>query len=222
MTITADSVLLVDLDGTLVRGNTFHLWIRYMLMDGFSNLGLVTRYRQKASLVMLAASRLLKIRDHSQFKYGVQRLWLTTHKSEEARARQLDAFLTIVERHLENRVVDKVKELRSFSNFCVLTTAAPADYAALLADRLGFDHVIATPRADQEWCDNIRQTKAARTLEFLTSRGHAERPRILVTDHVDDTPLMRECDVVYLVGWHPSRIGALAATLPARVSLISL
>jgi phosphoserine phosphatase len=83
----------------------------------------------------------------------------------------------------------------------VLATAAAGDYAYALGHALGFEHVIATsPARTPEDPDNIGEAKCEAVLAFLTKQGWDDRPRILVTDHRDDLPLIRVCHTVHWFG----------------------
>jgi phosphoserine phosphatase len=91
----------------------------------------------------------------------------------------------------------------------VLATAAAGEYAIGLGQRLGFHHVLATPpaRGRGEYI-NGGTRKCERVLAFLENVGWQDRPLILLTDHIDDLPLMR---VSTAVCWFGPAEGALAA-----------
>ena len=52
---------------------------------------------------------------------------------------------------------------------------------------------------------NVGERKRQAVLDFITSRGWQNRPRILFTDHEDDLPLIRICDMVYWFGTESAR-----------------
>jgi phosphoserine phosphatase len=83
----------------------------------------------------------------------------------------------------------------------VLATAAAADYAEPLGRRLGFQHVLAT-RADRLAGEpaNARAAKQQSVGDFLRHAGWCDRSLILFTDHLDDLPLILDCDIVCWFG----------------------
>ena len=83
----------------------------------------------------------------------------------------------------------------------VLATAAAADYAEPLGRRLGFQHVLAT-RADRSAGEpaNAGAVKRRSVDDFLRHAGWRDRSLILFTDHLDDLPLILDCDVVCWFG----------------------
>jgi phosphoserine phosphatase len=102
----------------------------------------------------------------------------------------------------------------------VLATAAASEYAIGLGHDLGFHHIVATPcrlAADERL--NKGAWKLIRVLEFLHISGWQSRPMVVLTDHLDDLPLMRHSDVL---GWFgPPGSAAQASALAGGVKFIA-
>jgi phosphoserine phosphatase len=83
----------------------------------------------------------------------------------------------------------------------VLATAAASDYAAGLAQRLGFRYALTTsPDNDAITPRNSGTRKRDRVRALLHQFGWHTRPLVLFTDHIDDLPLMRDSDAVCWFG----------------------
>ena len=123
----------------------------------------------------------------------------------------VEGFQVYLQRQLRPNLQSLLDLVTSGKVDAVLATAASADYAAGLGERLGFQHVLATPaHRNSDDTPNRGPHKRHRVLEFLEGRNWTSRPLILVTDHIDDLPLMRESQLVCWFG-SPKHIGAARA-----------
>ena len=94
----------------------------------------------------------------------------------------------------------------------VLATAAASDYAAGLAQRLGFRYALTTsPDYGAVTPRNSGTRKRDRVRALLHQFGWHTRPLVLFTDHIDDLPLMRDSDAVCWFGSAAELEGAEAA-----------
>jgi phosphoserine phosphatase len=194
-----EPVLIFDLDGTIIRRNSFPIWATTML--GLRNHRLTLRQRVALSLAVqrLLLARKLRRLDHDSLLRQLQGLW---------RAAAALPNVTIAE-HLQTRLVRLVRPnlvpiLRLVADSAmdgVLATAAAGDYAIPLGRTLGFSTIIATTvERRPEEPHNSGTHKRDRVLALLRDRGWSERPRIFFTDHPDDLPLMQESQAVCWFG----------------------
>jgi len=198
MTSKPERVFLVDLDGTLLAGNSFHLWLAFMLGKGGQSIGFWSHLLSRMRLCWVAGLRALMLIDHAALKKAVQKEWGLVF--EESQKDNLTAFLDILVSRLDATVMAEVKGGQAKGSVAVLTTAAAAEYAVPLGAALGFDESVATPAfGDGGWCHNIGDKKKERTLDALRRRGWDELEKILFTDHVDDVPLMDVVQEVCIV-----------------------
>jgi phosphoserine phosphatase len=204
MTSTNEPLWLFDLDGTIIDVNSFPLWVSEMLTSRVS-----VSLRAAAAL---AARKVLR-QSHIDFKRRLQRLWAEAAPTGAA-DRALGALLERLMSHVRPSLETLLDDVRHERVDAVLTTAAAAEYALPLARQLGFRHAIATPPGGKtDAPDNVGQAKRDRTLAYLTAQGWAARPRILFTDHLDDLPLIRECQSLLWFGT-PADYGMLRGELP--------
>lgn len=180
----------MDLDGTLVLGNSFHEFLGGLWRYG----GWITRYR----LLVIALRRvLIRGRGGRQLmKFRVVRLYLTLTP-----ARALDVVSATVEACL-SQVSQPVRELlrtRATAGWkVVLATAAPASYADVLAARFEMDGCLASPQPGRPEDELIGERKAAAVRGWIKEAGLVDVPLLVVTDHIDDLPLLAAADEIAL------------------------
>lgn len=193
----ADPVLIFDLDGTVLRRNSFPYWVRALLAGG-KHGGLHARLALSWHVQRLLVRRKLGRLGHDAFLRELQHAWTQTADPKGDMAAQLQARLLRLQRDNLRPVLRSVARLEVDS---VLATAAAADYAEPLARALGFLHVLATPRASEatQPCNRGEQ-KRERVLAFLENQGWSQRPRIFFTDHMDDLPLIQVSQAVCWFG----------------------
>lgn len=211
MTATSAGVVVVDLDGTLVLGNSFHEFLGKLWQHG----GVTARRSLLAASMLRAGSQGTSGRQ--LMKHRVIELY---SRLEPARA---DAVLTATVdaclAQISAPVLSLVRSRADAGWSVVLATAAPAVYAEVLAARLGFDACLAssmTPGGPDE--ELIGERKAAAVRAWLAERvasadADGSVPVLVVTDHRDDLPLMALADEVALQGSAEER-AAIEARLP--------
>jgi phosphoserine phosphatase len=198
-TSAEDTVLIFDLDGTILSVNSFQTWVLHMARGPF---GLPPAARGMVAGRTVATMVLRKIlrHDHPTTKRRLQRIW------GEAVARETSA---VAETTLVAALMAKVRpnlslvleHVASGKPAAILATAAVADYAAALSDRLGFVHLLCTPRhGEAGWRENLGTVKRDRVLAYLADQGWQTRRRIFFTDHRDDLPLIQAADLVLWFG----------------------
>ncbi len=200
-------VLVFDLDGTILSVNSFQYWVLFLLGGRIRGLGVGCRVRLAVQAAWLLILRKLRRIDHASLLSALQQAWWAIPSS--ATCSVVDPLQTMLLRHLRPNLRPFLQMVASDRLDAVLATAAAGEYAIGLGQRLGFRHVLATPavRGRTEYI-NGGTRKCDRVLAFLENVGWHGRPLILLTDHIDDLPLMR---VSMAVCWFGSADGALAA-----------
>ena len=183
----ADPVLVFDLDGTVLRMNSFPIWVLFLASRNLT-LGM--------QVIRLVIARKRGRIDHDELLRRMQALWARHAKpSDEAKLQTL--LMWQVRRNLRSIV----KGCADGKWDAVLATAAAADYAEGLGRRLGLRHVLATPsgRGPGE-PSNSGEHKCHNVIAWLRERGWQGRPIIFFNDHMADLPLMREARIVFWFG----------------------
>lgn len=164
-------VTVVDLDGTLVQGNTLHLYLRAALRCLWWRRPLVA-----LRVAALMAARAVHLIPHSTMKYGAARA-VGAHPAVIARLKQTA--------HLNPQVIKLIEERKAMGDAVLLATAAFTFYAReLWKDDLVGSDLAAGPETE---CRSER--KAATVTAYL--RQHSAMPACVITDHHDDLPLLR-------------------------------
>src|SRR5262245_17880729 len=70
-----EPVLIVDLDGTVLRINSFPRWARRLALARFGHLPLRARLRVGCRAALMLAARKLHLIGHEQLKWRLQHLW---------------------------------------------------------------------------------------------------------------------------------------------------
>lgn len=174
-------MVVVDLDGTLVDCNSFTEFVRFIFR----------RYpglRFRLGLVVLV--RKIKFISHHQAKGKIVSL-----ASRVMSDKDIDDFIQF----LYGKVNNKVLEIIKGDDNVILATAAPEMYAAVFADKMGIGKVSSTIAGCQE------NKGARKEMDVREKMGGFTEKTIVITDHMDDLPLLRanRDGVNYLV--KPSR-----------------
>lgn len=194
--------VIVDLDGTFVSCNSFHLWIRFIWKKSFSTLPFIATIELNFFLLKLFLLRKCSILDHSNFKKEIQILW-SKFFSDYKKKLLLEKFNDELDQFVSKNIHDELLALSNRSNKIILATAAPSEYAKPFSSRYSFFHsCLSTPSAnDLTWFDNIRKKKKDCVTQTFSSDIKNSDEIILFTDHSDDLPLIYICETVYL--FHP-------------------
>lgn len=161
--VAGRKIVVVDLDGTLVRRNTLHQFALYALGHGHA-----------LSVGWWLALRRLRLVSHRRMKHAMLRATLrmdTAPLVESLLAQVSPRVMALMDRHPGAEMV--------------LATAAPDVYALPLARRLGV-RCVATP-----WTPRLEQYVECRGTEKLRRvRELGQEIVAVVTDHSDDMPLL--------------------------------
>ena len=188
--MTGTPVVVFDLDGTILRVNSFPRWVLFLIAGRVPRLGPHRRALLSLRTVSLLLRRKLAGASHEDFLWRLQGVWRSACARPDAPAERFETKLLRLVRPNMASVLELVATERIDA---VLATAAAEDYAVGLGRRLGFRHVLATAsnRRHGEPA-NAGARKREQVLALLDACGWRRRPLILFTDHLDDLPLMRD------------------------------
>ncbi|MCZ2822746.1 HAD family hydrolase [Modestobacter sp. VKM Ac-2977] len=181
-------VLACDLDGTLMRVNTFPVFLRFCL-------GELLARRDLRGLVQLAgalARRKLLGGRHVDLKAATDAV--AVRLGDEAVARWV---ASIAREQVNPAVADLVAR---WEGPRILTTAAPGAYAHGLGALFGFDAVHASGWRGGTYVENVYEAKVAR----LRDEGFEQVGCAVTDDPVADGPLLRVARSGLLVDAHGS------------------
>jgi phosphoserine phosphatase len=181
-----NSIVACDLDGTLIRVNSYKHWLVFSCFVALVSLrfgflldvllsfnakrkGRMTRWQVKQALIQTANST-------------VPVRWACSHIFQK--------YLRI---YVRSKVIERVRQLQHAGSRVYITTAAWRGYCDMFSGYYRFDGVIATDTNDLN--ENIGIYK----LKSLLEKTIIEDNLILFTDHYDDLPLAKLAKVVYLV-----------------------
>lgn len=178
--------VVVDLDGTLLKTNTFSDYIAYSFSQAVreGQAGLAFR------LLWLSLKRKLRLIPHAELKQGV------LSASSAFMEPRLDDFVRRELKYLNTELLTYLQSLADVS--LVLATSAPESYSSLISNQSGFEICLATATDEPE---NRGEEKARRVADWLQHQHLTLQ--LVVTDHFDDRPLLELCDRRLLV--NPSR-----------------
>jgi phosphoserine phosphatase len=189
-----DTIHIVDFDGTVYRGNSFHHWLIFLILNGF-----VTGRLRLSAKVIAALIRRRVYGGHSRLKRAVQESWRTEVPGRDDREYMTARFNSWQKRKLRPDLLNQIHEC---GGIVLVATAAPCDYMEGLKHILNYDALLCTCyQSGAEWVDNSRDNKRQSVKAWIEARGGVEFGRkILYTDHADDFPLLDLVDEVVLVG----------------------
>lgn len=171
----------VDLDGTLLRGNSLHIMLRFMA----AKLRRDGRYGSLLRMVGLLGLRRLGLISHVRMKHPLHAL--AAGLLTESDVERLTSVLTGA---VNRELTDFLAEYRRRGYKLLLATAAPDVYTRQLATVWGFDAVVATPLSARvaDYAETRGERKRELCLNFAAERGWIIKA--VATDHSDDLPLL--------------------------------
>lgn len=209
-----DPVWLFDLDGTVLKSNSFPIWVKFML-TGKAPAPLPARIAAAVSTAFLLARRKALGSSHDTFKAGLQRAWARYGSTAPKAAEALGARL---EKDVRPNMAEVLAIARTRDD-AWLATAAAGEYAEPFARRLGFRRVLATPPGRAAEGSYVGARKRDAALAALKAAGWHARPIVFFTDHEEDLPLMGEAARVIWLG-PDSEADSVARRLPEGAELI--
>ena len=195
----AAPVLVFDLDGTVLRVNSFPYWALFLIAGSMRGIGASRRVHLALRAARLVLLRKLRLIDHAALLGGLQRAWSAIPAAMTGAL--ADPLQTMLLRRIRSNLRPLLQSVASERVDAVLATAAAGEYAQELGRRIGFRHVLATPAPGHRAARiNSGDRKRATVLAFLERAGWQDRPLVLFTDHIDDLPLMRKSALVCWFG----------------------
>ena len=184
-----EAILVVDLDGTILQGNSYRAWARYFLFGAFAHLSPLARVNLRLQTARLLARRKLLRRPHARIKAELRQLW-SAAVAADVDALDLAALLDRLDADIRPWFHPLLAEMRRRGCDAILATAAAGEYAAPFANHLGFPEVLATSSDPRRCEENLGATKAQGVADLIRARGWTGRPLLVFTDHHDDLPLI--------------------------------
>ena len=175
--------VVIDLDRTLLTINTFKCYILFVSKLACRKGRLDIAF----ALTFWVGLRKCRLTTHEKMK-----LHILKHSAHFMNRKRLNDFVDSILLFRNEKVYKCALTYRKQGFFLCLSTAAPFSYASLIAERLSFDSVCATPMPSQvqDWRENVREIKCKNTLKQLEE--HHLTLEILMTDHYDDISLLKE------------------------------
>lgn len=188
----------VDLDGTLYPGNTFHAWLKDLFTSGFSLTP--SGVQRRISLLFVMSLRVTKRISHAEMKLRIMRLWnAETARAPKRASAHLHRFADKIVAGCQPNASAFFEKARAAGAPVTLATAAPEGYARLIAAAFEMDDCIATPPAQTAgWQETLKEVKKTEVLAHRNARTLTDFPICLLTDHPDDRPL---CAIAETVIW---------------------
>ncbi|WP_289158264.1 HAD family hydrolase [uncultured Muribaculum sp.] len=173
--------VVIDLDGTLLDCNTFRRYIMAMS----KTMAVRCHIYDLMVVVVFVVLRGVRVISHARMKRQVLK---TTGKY--ATEEWLRDFSTRLFDYRNNRVLDVIRYYKEKSYGVIIATAAPANYATWIADRVHVGVCLATPMdVDDDWEEFSGERKLEAVMQYLNKAGG--ELTTVVTDHYDDLPLLK-------------------------------
>lgn len=204
-------LVFVDLDGTYVRSNSFHGWLKFLAFSPETPLTLLGR----VSVLLHMGLRAGRLISHARLKAGV--LAAVARRPEAQQAAAAAHYAQALAGDIAPAVRDLVAQLRAQGARTVLATAAPGNYAHAFAKAQGFDACLATAAAVVPgWHELLGPHKAEACLAYGARLGLSAAGTIAFTDHRDDLPLITQCGLSIWCG-PADKLPTIQSATPSRV-----
>ena len=179
-------VAVIDLDGTLIRVNSFPLWMKSLLASAIArgDMGRV------ATLVWWSVLRRVGTFSHDDLKKRILALRVSEWEVER--------FVLGLLPYVREDIVERIRE--SGAEYHILATAAPATYGRVLSKRLGlkFDAVLCSSDEGGVYTGMAREDKLSAVIRHLDEQFPRGYGFSLYTDHEDDLPLAARAETTIL------------------------
>lgn len=185
-------IAVIDLDGSLIRINSFRYWMFFASLFLFFTL----RWALFLRFFKYVACRLMGLSDRVAMKRGILSV------TEKLPDYFIVWFVWFLCRFVNRNVLAEMGKFEESNYYVDLCTAAPLCYSEKLGRKLNFSHVFATPFTDaSDWKENIGDQKL---ISLVTFYGEQMDVECVITDHYDDLPLLAIAKNRFLV--RPARI----------------
>lgn len=190
------TLVLFDLDNTLLTGDSEVLWVEYLLAKGVLDTSLAARNAEIDQRYHAGEATPAEFCEFfaSTFAGRTPQEWAPLRAGFMAE---------VIRPRLPAAAHELVQQHRADGDLLVLTSATSRFLVELTAQELGFEHLIATELAlhsDGRFAGctfgtlNMREGKVERLREWLAARGEASEPlladAIFYSDSINDLPLL--------------------------------
>lgn len=186
-----NSLYVVDLDGTLLRSNSFYFFLNSVILmllkhNIFSFFYLIYK-------IFLRKFRFIK---HEDMVRILQFYWSKYFSQDELSFinKKLNKYL---EKNIRTELLNFLKKIKKRGDVVILSTAAASEYSSLISERYTvIDKLHATPfYKNKNWFHNKGESKV-KQINLLNK--NKKYKVICFTDHIDDLALIKICSVAYL------------------------
>ena len=185
--------IIVDFDGTLIKGNSFHYWIFFLIIFSWEWTGVRLYFRKMLFLLGIIVKRYRGDITHHVFKRRIQNSF---HLDENLNinSRFSKRFCKFLKSKMRSKLYKYIVQERKKGARIILATAAPDDYIIPFANLCDcFDYVLATPLASKPfWQDNIREIKYDNVVGLMDKIFEAAYTFEMHSDHEDDILLLEK------------------------------
>ncbi len=188
------NAVIVDLDGTLICGNTLRMYMKYCIISYMHSFRIGRLLRMVVAIIL----RGCRISTHIQMKRNI--MTLTTDLNDD---KHINEFVDKVFVNINTAVESDLKSLQSTGHPVYLATAAPEIYSTVIASRINAAGVVATPFPSKkfEWQETRGDEKLSKVKKLLDINEH--KIWRVYTDHHDDLPIVTNAIETILV--NPSK-----------------
>ncbi len=173
------TLTVVDLDGTLVNGNTLHVFMRCSLAAMIRQKRLYTAVK----FCIMAFMRKLKLVSHRRMKFYVLAITVADDTFRKD-------FVNKIKSKIRRSVIEEIERCRREGSKILLVTAAADIYVPWIWQ----EDYIATSTFG-----NVAHKECRGTVKAEAVRQYAEKNSLkvhtVITDHLDDLPLLSLPDV---------------------------
>jgi phosphoserine phosphatase len=183
-------VFIVDLDNTLIKGNSFHILLLRLLP--WWGVGRHLRVTTRIRFAVWICKRTIGWSSRADAKKSFQELLVSSGDT--------CASMGEFAQTLTGRIRPLMKEVLQCAGDSgvpiVLSTGALSEYVYPLAEILNIDGVVSTVwSGNGEWQETIGDQKARATLRVLQDNGWDHLTRVMFADSRDDLALAGECHI---------------------------
>ena len=191
-------LLVCDLDGTLLKVNSFRWWVVYWVCAGWLRPGFWSCWCR------VLVRRLLGVMRREDMKAELMALYSINEQRLPSTLKRL--FCRLLKLMVDWRVGQFIKQKQNEGFVGILATAAPDVYLMDIIQCFGFRGAVGSYLDSGTLVETIGEAKSRSVLGLIESWGLSREECFIValTDHSDDIPIALEVDQTVLV--NPSQL----------------